>query len=65
MPLDVSSAPPQDRLLERPPFLGDQRRVGGDAVEDAHGIGLADFVQVGGINEEFHGYMDYRRFAIG
>ena len=35
--------------------LEDQRRVGGDAVEQAEVVELADFLDVGCIDEEFHG----------
>ena len=34
--------------------LGEQRRVGGDAVHAAHGVGRADLVHVGGVDEELH-----------
>ena len=35
-------------------LLGDQAGVGGDAADDAHLVGLADFLHVGGIQEQFH-----------
>ncbi len=43
-----------DDLADRPAGLGDKRRVGGDAVDDAHGGEIADFVDVGGVGEELH-----------
>ena len=43
-----------DHLLDRPAGLGDQRRVGGDAVEQAGRGELADFGNVGGVDKEFH-----------
>ena len=44
-----------DHLEEAAPGLGDQRRIGGHAIEQAAGGQLRDLRDVGGIDEEFHG----------
>src|SRR5208282_1991920 len=44
-----------DDVEELLPGLGDERGVGGDAVEKSGGGELTDFPQVGGIDEELHG----------
>ena len=41
-----------DALLERPAGLADERRVGGDAVEDAPTGDFADFLDVSRVNED-------------
>ena len=43
-------------LHEVPPRLVDQRGIGGDAVEQPRLRQLADVVDVGGVDEEFHGH---------
>ena len=44
-----------DDVGDRPPGLQDERRIGGDAVEEP-GLGkLADFGDVGRVDKEFHG----------
>ena len=35
-------------------LLGNQARVGGDTGDNAHVVGLANLVHIGGINVEFH-----------
>jgi hypothetical protein len=41
-------------LLEIPSGLGNQARIGGDAVEQAHGGQLPDFPKLGSIGEKLH-----------
>ena len=43
-------------LHEIPPRFGDQRRVGGDAVQQAGGSQFADRFDLGGVDKEFHGF---------
>jgi hypothetical protein len=49
-----------DALQQRPvvaPFFGEQRRVGGDAVDDAERHQGLDFLQVSRVDEQLHGYL--------
>jgi len=41
-------------LLEGLPLLGDQRRIGGDSIEDSPAGPFAEFLQVGSIQEDLH-----------
>ena len=43
-----------DHLAEVSAALGNQGRVGGDAVDQAEIVGGADFADVGGVDKEFH-----------
>ena len=44
-----------DHVVHRPPGLHDERGVGGDAVEKAGLVELADFGDIGRIDKELHG----------
>jgi nucleoside-diphosphate-sugar epimerase len=50
----LAGADREDRLFERLARLVDQRRVGGDAVEDPELRDRADLIDDSGIEEEFH-----------
>ena len=54
----------QDVLAKRLAFLGDQGGIGGDAVHDAQGDSLADFVQVCGIQKDFHDRRSFYFWAL-
>jgi hypothetical protein len=44
-----------DHLLEVPARLGDERRIGGHPVDEAHRDEFADLVRVGRVGKELHG----------
>jgi hypothetical protein len=41
-------------LFQRAPFFGDQRRIRGNAVDDAPGRGVAQLFQISCVQKEFH-----------
>ena len=46
-----------DYLFKIASFLGNQRRIGGDAADNSHIVGFSDLIYIGCVNKKLHFFL--------